>query len=185
MPEIARSKRARLLRAIFRTSNAGSQCGSAGEIVKGWEHCHCTMAIGIRASGFMISTAAGGENVARRAKAFSELGSNRNCQLNNQAKMVKAVDGALGATVFTPGEKLCGKHVRAQVGHVCWVQDIKDHVLRERRRGWRACSHKLTNILTPTHTPTNQPYRPFILTNILAPILYAAMKLCNKIACLC
>jgi ubiquitin len=30
----------------------------------------------------------------------------------------KAVDGSMGATVFTPGEKLVGKHVRAQVGQL-------------------------------------------------------------------
>ena len=30
----------------------------------------------------------------------------------------KAVDGSMGATVFTPGEKLVGKHVRPQVGQL-------------------------------------------------------------------
>ena len=32
--------------------------------------------------------------------------------------MAKAVDGALGATVFHPSESLVGKHVRAQVGQL-------------------------------------------------------------------
>jgi len=115
------------------------------------------------------------------------------------AKMVKAVDGALGATVFTPGEKLCGKHVRAQVGHVNWVQDIKESMYDTYRgKDEEGDAHAHTNkptylnayvilqtLFIPTYTLTNQPYHPFIPTNILVPILYAALKLCNGIACVC